>query len=153
MTDYKELAEGLRLSAAEFELPPSIQSQKNIRAIDRMNEAAQVLSVQLPGYQKHLRACEQIAGKALGYPWFKDDQKHFPGATEEDGVCIGEHVGDTIVEELAQAKIAMAEALRSLADSLEINVKALHRGGLYVDKMVTVLEQLAKSARVKAGGS
>lgn len=32
---------------------------------------------------------EQILGKALGYPWFKDDPKNFPNATEADGVCIG----------------------------------------------------------------
>jgi hypothetical protein len=44
---------------------------------------------------------EQIAGKALGYPWYKDDQKNFPGATEADGVCIGDHVPVTIVTELA----------------------------------------------------
>lgn len=46
---------------------------------------------------------EQICGKALGYPWFKDDQKNFPGATEADGVCAGEHVAETIVAELANA--------------------------------------------------
>lgn len=44
----------------------------------------------------------QIAGKALGYPYFKDDQKNFPGATEEHGVCVGEHICRTIVEELAE---------------------------------------------------
>jgi hypothetical protein len=32
---------------------------------------------------------EQILGKALGYPWSKDDPKNFPLATEKDGVTIG----------------------------------------------------------------
>ncbi len=32
---------------------------------------------------------EQILGKALGYPWFKNDPKNFPNATEADGVCVG----------------------------------------------------------------
>jgi hypothetical protein len=32
---------------------------------------------------------EQILGKALGYPWLKDDQITFPLATEKDGVTIG----------------------------------------------------------------
>jgi len=32
---------------------------------------------------------EQILGKALGYPWYKDDPKNFPNATEADGVCVG----------------------------------------------------------------
>jgi hypothetical protein len=44
---------------------------------------------------------EQILGKALGYPWYKDDQKNFPGATEADGVCIGDHVAVTIAMEAA----------------------------------------------------
>lgn len=60
------------------------------------------LKRQRDGYQWHMHECEQIAGKALGYPWYKDDQKNFPGATEADGVCVGEHVGDTIVAELAK---------------------------------------------------
>lgn len=45
----------------------------------------------------------QICGKALGYPWFKDDQKNFPGATEENGVCTADHVAVTIAGELADA--------------------------------------------------
>ncbi len=43
---------------------------------------------------------EQRCGKALGYPWYKDDQKNFPGTTDADGVCVGEHVAETIVAEL-----------------------------------------------------
>lgn len=63
------------------------------------------------GYRWHLDRCEQIAGRALGYPKYADDQKNFPGATEADGVCIGEHVGDTIVAELATALAKAREAL------------------------------------------
>ena len=44
---------------------------------------------------------DQMCGKALGYPWYKDDLKNFPSATEADGVCTGEHVSATIVAELA----------------------------------------------------
>jgi hypothetical protein len=69
------------------------------------------LERQVAGYQHHLRACEQIAGQALGYPWFKDDQVNFPGSTEEAGVCIGDHVGDTIVEELAEAYAKRGELI------------------------------------------
>ncbi len=39
---------------------------------------------------------EQILGKALHYPWYKDDQEVFPGATEANGVFIGEHVLSTL---------------------------------------------------------
>jgi hypothetical protein len=79
------------------------------------------LQRQLDGYRYHLDQCEQIAGRALGYPWFKDDQKNFPGATEADGVCIGEHIGDSIVEELARAYEAVKaerDALKAAADRL-----------------------------------
>ena len=56
---------------------------------------------------------EQTCGKALGYPWFKDDQKNFPGSTEEHGVCVGEHVAETIADELADAYAkAQAEIAR-----------------------------------------
>jgi len=51
----------------------------------------------------------QILGKALGYPWFKDDQKNFPGATEDHGVYVGEHVAETLAEEAAR-KIAALRA-------------------------------------------
>lgn len=44
--------------------------------------------------------CQHL-GKALGYPWFKDDQKNFPGTTEADGVCVGEHVPCTLADEAA----------------------------------------------------
>jgi len=57
----------------------------------------------IAGYQHHLRECEQIAGRALEYPWFADDQNNFPGSTYDDGVCIGDHIGDSIVQELADA--------------------------------------------------
>lgn len=52
---------------------------------------------------------EQVLGKALGYPWFKDDQKNFPGATEANGVCVGEHTAETLAEEAARAIIALRQ--------------------------------------------
>jgi hypothetical protein len=41
---YAGLLEQLNASAKDFELPPSIQSMRNIRAIDAMNEAAEAIS-------------------------------------------------------------------------------------------------------------
>lgn len=46
----------------------------------------------------------QILGKVLKYPWYKDDPKNFPDATESDGICVGEHTAETIAMEAA-AKI------------------------------------------------
>lgn len=45
---------------------------------------------------------EQILGKALGYPWFKNDQKNFPEATEQDGVCVGAEVAWSLAEKAAE---------------------------------------------------
>lgn len=73
------------------------------RRLLEISEAVAKLRRECDGRAWHLHECEQIAGKALGYPWYKDDQKNFPGATEADGICIGDHVADSIVAELATA--------------------------------------------------
>ena len=54
---------------------------------------------------------EQTLGKALGYPWFKDDQKNFPGATDADGVCVGDHVAASLAMEAADKILTLEEAL------------------------------------------
>ena len=43
---------------------------------------------------------EQAIGKVLGYPAYKNDQKNFPNATEANGVCVGDHVAESLVMEL-----------------------------------------------------
>lgn len=43
---------------------------------------------------------EQILGKALGYPKYKDDPKNFPDATD-DSVCVGDHVPESLALEAA----------------------------------------------------
>lgn len=69
---------------------------------------------QINGYHQECREVEQTLGKALGYPWYRDDQKNFPGSTEADGVCVGEHVPSSIASEAANK---LAEARRMLAES------------------------------------
>lgn len=62
---------------------------------------------------------KQVLGKALGnYPWYKDDQKNFPGATDADGVCVGEHVAETIAEEAANVIVQLKEQRDELRDAL-----------------------------------
>jgi hypothetical protein len=51
----------------------------------------------------------QLLGKVLGYPWFKDDQANFPGATEADGVCVGDNVAVTMAMQAAH-KIEFLQA-------------------------------------------
>jgi hypothetical protein len=43
----------------------------------------------------------QVLGKALGYPYYKEDQQNFPGTTEADGVNVYEHVAESIADEAA----------------------------------------------------
>jgi hypothetical protein len=51
--------------------------------------------------QQMFHEVEQTLGKALRYPWFRDDPANFPTATEADGVCVGEHVPESIALEAA----------------------------------------------------
>ena len=62
---------------------------------DRMRDAASIINGEV---------C-QILGKALGFPWYKDDQKNFPGATEADGICEGHYVAQDMAN-LAAGKLA-----------------------------------------------
>lgn len=67
---------------------------------------------------------EQSLGKALGYPWFKDDQKNFPGATDLDGVCVADHVAETIAEEAANRIRVLELHFTSLMSATEAYLKA-----------------------------
>lgn len=58
----------------------------------------------------------QILGRALGYPRYCDDQKNFPGATDADGVCVGDHTAESLASEAA-GKIDRLEHYRDRARS------------------------------------
>jgi hypothetical protein len=68
----------------------------------------------LDAYAQTSSEVEQALGQALGYPRYKDDQLNFPGATEEHGVCVGEHVPESIAMEAAKAIIDLRKQLESL---------------------------------------
>ena len=68
---------------------------------------------------------EQILGKALGRPWFKDDQVSFPGATEADGVLVAV---ETVEDLAAEAATKLAEVTRLKAALIEV-VAALREAG------------------------
>ena len=76
-----------------------------------MELSIDTLIYQRDGMLKELLEIEQILGKALGYPWYKDDQKNFPGATEKDGVCTGEHTPVTLAMEAAEKVEKLREFL------------------------------------------
>jgi hypothetical protein len=69
---------------------------------------------ELSGRRKELAEIGNLAGDALGMPWYKDDQVNFPGATEADGVCIGEHTTVTVVETLALHYKELKKTIREL---------------------------------------
>ena len=69
------------------------------------------------GIAKQNLEIEQTCGKVLDYPWFKDDQKNFPGATEKDGVCVGEHVAETIAAELARKYTELKHRIKRLEEA------------------------------------
>ena len=54
---------------------------------------------------------EQTLGRALGYPRFCDDPANFPDATYADGVCVGEHVAETLAIEAARKIADLTAAL------------------------------------------
>ena len=86
---------------------------------------------------------EQVLGKALGYPWYKDDQKNFPGATEEDGVCVGGHVAYTIAAEAASR-------IKSLEEKLEkqnLRVVSFYDSWSLADEKVEYLQKEVRELR------
>lgn len=63
----------------------------------------------------------QTLAQAIGYPWYKDDQENFPGATEANGVCVGDHVAESLAMEAAKL-------IRSQRQEIERLENLLHNG-------------------------
>jgi hypothetical protein len=108
--------------------------------------------LKIKNLKEELEDIEQILGKALKYPWFKDDPKNFPTATEEDGVCVGDHTAWSLAmcaadkikeleEELAKWK-ACADMLFVYADELKCGT---HNRALYE----SVCEDIKKYENLK----
>lgn len=65
----------------------------------------------------------QTLGKALRYPWFKDDQTNFPDSTEKQGVCVGDHVAESIAVEAARTLKGVQAENQRLRKALQSIVK------------------------------
>lgn len=87
----------------------------------------------------------QVLGRALGYPAFVDDQVNFPGATEADGVCVGDHVAESMADEAArrisaaEAKLARAREERSNAVGVGMVIAAtiiLPQSDVYAEEVL-----------------
>lgn len=69
------------------------------------------------GYAKECDYVEQVLGKVLGYPWYKDDPENWPDATEKDGVCVGDHTAGSLALEAADRITVLSDAMKQTAVS------------------------------------
>ena len=157
MRDHSDLIERLQDRAASYRLGgPS--SEHTALLLDQAASALSSQSLSLSEAREEIERLRgafaasnddicQTLGKALGYPWFKDDQKNFPGATEANGVCVGDHVAESIAAEAANRfdalKADMAVVLRAELDRLEaaapLNARETARY-LMVERRLSALE-------------
>ena len=99
---------GLTPGGSEFVNDP-VACGQYLRGIKTaLHEARREITRCRNAYFKTAHEVTQSLGKALDYPWYKDDQNNFPGAREEDGVCVGDHVPESIADEAAD-KIRILE--------------------------------------------
>lgn len=61
----------------------------------------------------------QTLGKTLGYLRYCDDPANFPGATEADGVCVGEHTAETLASEAAREIERLVQEIGKLRTALQ----------------------------------
>ena len=86
-----------------------------VAAVDERDDALAEVERLRAACVKQDNAVGQTIAQALGgFPWYKDDKKNFPDATEADGVCVGEHTAET----LAEAAAKEIKRLRAIVDKL-----------------------------------
>jgi hypothetical protein len=81
--------------------------------IDKQRREILRLQKQNAAMLQEFRDIEQILGKALHFPWFKDDLVNFPNATEKDGVVVAGPTWELAIHAADKIKI------------LEVNVVVL----------------------------
>lgn len=94
---------------AEFQ---ALFTQTDKEAILCLTKEVEELQRIIDAYKKESAEIEQILGKVLGYPWYKDDPKTFPNATEDDGVCVG-------IETAWSLAMGAAQTIRSLEHKMK----------------------------------
>ena len=109
----------LRVLATDIQSDDGVANAAIHEAAVRLEQLSEKIKRLYESILKNNQEIEQDCGKVLGYPWFKDDQKNFPGATEKDGVCVGDHVGATIVSELAKRHTEALARIKRLEEAGE----------------------------------
>jgi len=115
MIQYRdEYTESLLMSGALWYLAVD-DAKELLSERDRLEAEVERLQAKCDGYAKENEEVMQHLGQALGYPYFADDQKNFPGATKADGVAVGEHVPVTlaIVAKKKIEQLSKTEAARN----------------------------------------
>ena len=106
----------LRALVAEFWLGDETDRAKDAAvfhdALPALLDAADECARLREAWAREGEEIQQVAGRALGYPRYADDQANFPGATGES-VCVGEHVAVTIVQELAARHARLREVVEA----------------------------------------
>lgn len=74
-------------------------TNEKVEAIAPLHQTIQ--SLRTAGAKTNHDIC-QILGKVLGFPWYKDDLKNFPNATEAHGICEGELVAEDMANLAAE---------------------------------------------------
>ena len=115
MTDVKELLAKLTAVESGAQCGPGQPDYGGVTSWNRNPEGPEAAAL-IEGLQNAVASQNedvcQALGRALGYPWFKDDQKNFPGATEADGVCVGGNVAETLAAHAATEIERLSSALR-----------------------------------------
>ena len=117
----------------------SIQSKKIREQEDRIKRLEDRIA-------KQNTEIEQTCGKVLDYPWYKNDQKNFPGSTEVDGVCVGEHIAETIASELARKYTGLEKRIKRLEEAGD----AMLNAWLMPEDSMEYCDWVALSADAKA---
>lgn len=73
-----------------------------VTEIDRLRAALAEEQRRVQGCIQEFCEIDQVLGKALGYPWYKDDPVNFPDATEADGVCTADQTPVTLAMDAAE---------------------------------------------------
>lgn len=118
-TSTEKLVMALRIMAAEIQSDDGVTNAALFEASLRLEQLSEKIKRLREGFLQQNQEIEQTCGKVLGYPWFKDDQKNFPSATEKDGVCVGDHVAETIVSELARKYTEALDRIKRLEEVAE----------------------------------
>lgn len=145
MRDMDRLIETVEAAWARVENYLAIAASETERAdqADALAEKAQ------QAYYQQANEIDQILGKALGYPWYKDDQKNFPGATEANGVCTGDHVPESLAMEAA-ARLAQAERERDEATDLKAGEETAQRFYRSMDGDLAEMTEISRFERERA---